>query len=187
MSEEKPEEDGKGEEAPKKKKPILLIAIIAIVLLNGAGVAFFLMGQSEASAEEEEDGKESKKKKKKDKKEKKEEADEEEELAEPSEVVTEVSMLPPLVIDSRDSDGNMRHVKVGLAVELGEGVAGADFDLYAPRGREAVISYLRGQTFDTLTDPREFEDIKAELEERFREAVGGKRATRVLVTEFVAQ
>lgn len=104
-----------------------------------------------------------------------------------ADLVRESVAMTPIVVDTKDADGLTRHVKVALSIELGEGVQDQAFRHYVPRGREAVIAYLRGQRFEELTDPTRFEEVRTQLSQRVIEAVGDQRASRVLITDFVAQ
>ena len=95
--------------------------------------------------------------------------------------------LPPLVVDVRDKDGDIHHVKIGISFELGAETPEEDFAKCLPRGREAAIIYLRTQTFESVSDNKRFETLRKELLERVAEAVGKQRVQRVLLTDFVAQ
>jgi flagellar FliL protein len=95
--------------------------------------------------------------------------------------------IPPIVVDLRDTDSRTRHLKVGLAAELADGVAIEDFKLVTPRAREACLSYLRSLTFDDVSDPTRFGSIKDEISKRVTEAVGAERVHRILLIDFVLQ
>jgi flagellar basal body-associated protein FliL len=95
--------------------------------------------------------------------------------------------LPPLVVDVRDKDGDIHHIKVGISFELGAETPEEEFTKCLPRGREAAIIYLRTQTFESVSDNKRFETLRKELLERVAEAVGKQRVQRVLLTDFVAQ
>jgi flagellar basal body-associated protein FliL len=166
-------EDDKSEaspEEPKKKKPILLILVVA-VFVGGAATAGALLGPklmgappsaepaAEASVEPTVD----------------------------TDIVKDTVSFMPFIVDTKDADGATRHVKVVVAIELPDGVQQSDVSPYVPRGREAAIGYLRGQSFGELTDPSKFDAIKAELSKRMIEAVGEARVARLLITDFVAQ
>lgn len=93
----------------------------------------------------------------------------------------------PLIVDVRDKKALPHHMKVGLTVELKDGVKKEDFEKLQPRGREAAILYLRAKTFEELTEPAQFELITKELNERIIKAMGEKHTIRVIITDFVAQ
>lgn len=95
--------------------------------------------------------------------------------------------ISPIVVDLRDADGRLRHLKVGMAAELAETANVDEFKLFAPRGREASLSYLRSLTFEEVSDPKRYALIKEELAKGFTEAVGVHRVHRVLLIDFVLQ
>jgi flagellar basal body-associated protein FliL len=101
--------------------------------------------------------------------------------------VHEVQSLEAIVVDTRAADGNIRHVKVGLTIELPEGTKEADFKAYVPRAREAAIGYFRTRDFEQLSDPKNFAQVVKDLNKEIIAAVGKKRAKRVDITDFVAQ
>lgn len=101
--------------------------------------------------------------------------------------VHEVQNLEAIVVDTRAADGNIRHIKVGLTIELPEGVKEAEFKAYVPRAREAAIGYFRTRDFEQLSDPKNFAQVVKDLNKEIIAAVGKKRAKRVDVTDFVAQ
>lgn len=93
----------------------------------------------------------------------------------------------PIVVDVKNKRGEMHHMRVGITVELGEKVTKEEFERYQPRGREAAIGFLRSKDFDELTEPSEFETISKQLNEAMIRAMGEKRCTRVVITDYVAQ
>jgi flagellar basal body-associated protein FliL len=93
----------------------------------------------------------------------------------------------PIVVDVKNKRGEMHHMRVGITVELGEKVSKEEFERFQPRGRESAISYLRSKTFEELTEPTEFESITKQLNERVIHAMGERRCSRVVVTDYVAQ
>lgn len=95
--------------------------------------------------------------------------------------------IPPIVVDLRDADGRLRHLKVGMSAELPEPANLEEFKLVAPRGREASLSYLRSLTFEEVSDAKRYRVIKEELSRGFIEAVGKERVHRVLLVDFVLQ
>lgn len=95
--------------------------------------------------------------------------------------------FPPLVVDLRDEDGRVRHLKVGLVAELPDEVTPEDFKIVMPRGRAASLSYLRSLTFEEISDPKRYDEIQTELAKRVAEAVGEKRVHRILMVDFVSQ
>lgn len=101
--------------------------------------------------------------------------------------VHEVQNLEAIVVDSRAADGSIRHIKVGLTIELTETTKEADFKAYVPRTREAAIAYFRTRDFEQLSDPKNFAQVVKDLNKEIITAVGKKRAKRVVITDFVAQ
>jgi flagellar basal body-associated protein FliL len=78
-------------------------------------------------------------------------------------------------------------MKVGITVELREGVTKEDFKKMMPRGREAAIAYLRGKYYEELTEPTQFATVVKELNERIGKAMGTKDVKRIVITDYVAQ
>lgn len=181
----------------KKGKGKLVGILVALALILGAGAAGavlapkYLGGGDKAAhkpAEGEEASEESH--------DKGEEADAEEEHAEEAEEkpkkaaagdVHEIQGLEAIVVDTRSADGNLRHIKVGLSIELMEGTKEAEFKAYVPRAREAAIGYFRTRDFEQLSDPKNFVQVVKDLNKEIIAAVGKKRAKRIVVTDFVAQ
>lgn len=160
-------------EKPRKRR--LQGVLVTSVLIVGAGVAGTVLGprllanpDKSADAEASHDTSE--------------EADSESEEKTPNPMA-----FQPLIVDVRDKKNMPHHMKVGLTVELKDGVKKEEFDKLQPRGREAAILFLRSRTFDELTDPSQFEVITKELNERIIKAMGEKLTMRVIITDFVAQ
>lgn len=95
--------------------------------------------------------------------------------------------IPSVVVDLRDGDNRIRHLKVGLSAELGEHTPMEEFKLTMPRAREAAITFLRSLTFEEVSDPQHFTAIKDELGKRIIEALGEEHVHRVVLTDFVVQ
>ncbi len=83
--------------------------------------------------------------------------------------------------------GDLRHVKVGLTIELPETTNEKEFASYVPRAREAAIGYFRTRDFEQLSDPKNFVQVVKDLNKEIASAVGKKRCKRVVITDFVAQ
>jgi flagellar basal body-associated protein FliL len=99
----------------------------------------------------------------------------------------EAAALEPIVVDVREANGELHHLKVGIAIELGHGVTEEQFKHLVPRMRDAAISYLRALPFDEITTPAKFDAIRTELGEQIAHAAGKDKVRRVLFTDFVAQ
>jgi flagellar basal body-associated protein FliL len=181
--------------APKKGKMGIIIGVgIAVVTLVGGSVAGAVLGPKllggsdeghEKGGSDEGHGKSEKKTHKSEKSEKKGAHGAEGESEGPEHIVT--SDMPAIVVDLRDNDGRIRHLKVGLTAELGENVTVEQFRLVIPRGREAALTYLRTLSFEDVADSQHFTTIKDELSKRVTEAVGEDRVHRMILTDFVLQ
>jgi flagellar basal body-associated protein FliL len=182
----------------KKGKGKLVGILVALALILGAGAAGavlapkYLGGGNKAAhkpASEEEAAADSPSEKGDDA----EGAVEEEKPAEEGEKkpalseVHEIQNLESIVVDTRAADGNLRHIKVGLSIELPEGTKEAEFKSYVPRAREAAIGYFRTRDFEQLSDPKNFTQVVKDLNKEIILAVGKKRAKRIVITDFVAQ
>jgi flagellar basal body-associated protein FliL len=186
----------------KKGKGPLIGIIIAAVLVVGAGAAGAVMGpkffakpaapaktaEAEAEPEEEKSSGEDKPSDD-DKAEESADSDEEKKVEHKSASgeVKEVTNLQPIVVDTRSQDGQIRHLKIALSIEHPDAMKEAEFKAYVPRAREAAIWYLRTHDFDELSAPKNFEKLRKDLNENIINAVGKRRARRVLITDFVAQ
>jgi flagellar protein FliL len=176
--------------APKKGKVGLIIGIvIAGVTLVGGSVAGAVLGPRLLGGSDETTEKASKSEKggKAQKSEKSKEGSHGEgSETEGPEKITNFD-VSPVVVDLRDVDGRIRHLKVGLTAELADKVTTEEFKLYSPRGREALLLYLRTITFEEVSDPQHFPVIKDEISKRVTEAVGEERVHRIMLTDFVLQ
>lgn len=159
----------------KSRKKRLLGVLVTSVLITGAGVAGTVLGPRLLGSQSDEE--------------------EAEPSAEPAEheAPDEADKAPnpmafqPIIVDVRDKQSGVHHMKVGIVVEFAEGFAKEEFERHSPRGREAAIAYLRGKYFEDLTEPAQFEVITKELNERVTKAMGEKHAKRIVITDFVAQ
>jgi flagellar basal body-associated protein FliL len=194
-------DEAHGQDAPKKGKGPLLWIILAVVLgLGGAAAGIFLApkfmhppdAKAAHGAEEEDDSEEEahssdkadhgdKASDKKKKKKKKKSSDEEHE-----EPPISVSWAP-LVVDLRDETGAPRHLKLVITVEVANEKASKEMEAYGPRGRSAVLSFVRQQKFEYLVDATKFEELQEKLLELVQEKIGEERITAVWITDLVAQ
>ena len=175
--------------APKKGKMGLIIGIvIAVVTLVGGSVAGAVLGPKLLGGGSD-DGEAEEKHEKPEKSHKSEKSEKSEGHGEseggPEHIIT--ADIPSVVVDLRDNDGRIRHLKVGLTAELGDKVTAEEFKLFVPRGREAALTYLRSLAFEDVSDPQHFVAIKDELSKRVSEAVGEERVHRMMLTDFVVQ
>ena len=186
----------------KKGKGPLIGIIIAAVLVVGAGAAGAMMGPkffakpaptqkaAEGEADSEDDKASGDDKSADEEKPADEAPDEDEKHAEhksASGEVKEVTNLAPIVVDTRSADGQVRHLKIALSIEHPDTMKEAEFKAYIPRAREAAIWYLRTHDFEELSAPKNFDRLRKDLNDNILNAVGKKRARRVLITDFVAQ
>jgi flagellar basal body-associated protein FliL len=164
---------GKAAPPAKKKNTVLLVvvgAVLAIGTSSAAGAVFgpSLVTGSHPAAPAGEKG-------------------EKGEKGGAEEAAAETADLEPLIVDIRETGGDLHHLKVGIAIELTKAIPEEEFKRYVPRVRDAAIGYLRSLTFDDVTSPTKFDSIRAELGERIAAALGKDRVKRVLFTDFVAQ
>ena len=198
MDEQGSEHDRAPVEKKKGKGPLIGI-IVAAVLVVGAGAAGAVMGpkffakpaptQKAAEGEAAKDDK-AEESAAEDDKAADEPAEDEEKKVEhksASGEVKEVTNLAPIVVDTRALDGQVRHLKIALSIEHPDTMKEAEFKAYVPRAREAAIWYLRTHDFEELSSPKNFDKLRKELNDNILNAVGKKRARRVLITDFVAQ
>jgi len=181
----------------KKGKGPLIGIIVAAVLVVGAGAAGAVMGPkffakpvptkpADGEAESEDDKASGDDKAEDEKAD--EPADEEHvEKKSASGEVKEITNLAAIVVDTRSADGQVRHLKIALSIEHPETMKEAEFKAYVPRAREAAIWYLRTHDFEELSAPKNFDKLRKDLNDNIINAVGKKRARRVLITDFVAQ
>jgi flagellar basal body-associated protein FliL len=173
----------------KKSKGPLVGIIVAAVLVMGAGAAGAVVGPkffakpvatkpADPEAEPEDE-----------RPEKADEASEEARVEKKSAAseVKEITNLAPIVVDTRSADGEVRHLKIALSIEHPEAIKESEFKVYIPRAREAAIWYLRTHDFEELSSPKNFDKLRKDLNDNILNAVGKKRARRVLITDFVAQ
>lgn len=185
----------------KKGKGKLVGILVALALILGAGAAGAVLapkylgggdkaahkpaeGEEEAS---EDSGEKSEEGEAHEEEEKGEEGEKKPSKKEAQGDVHEIQGLEAIVVDTRSADGNLRHIKVGLSIELMEGIKEAEFKAYVPRAREAAIGYFRTRDFEQLSDPKNFVQVVKDLNKEIIAAVGKKRAKRIVVTDFVAQ
>jgi flagellar basal body-associated protein FliL len=185
----------------KKGKGPLIGMIVAAVLVVGAGAAGAVMGPkffakpaptktAEGEAESEDDKASGDDKAADEEKPAEDAADDGEKAAEHKSAageVKEVTNLAAIVVDTRSVDGQVRHLKIALSIEHPDTMKEAEFKAYVPRAREAAIWYLRTHDFEELSSPKNFDKLRKELNDNIINAVGKKRARRVLITDFVAQ
>jgi flagellar basal body-associated protein FliL len=172
--------DGNEAGGEKKSKKGLFIAVGVVVLVAGAGGGLLfgpkLLGDPPAAEAHEGKGKS-------EKGEKHEGGKKEKEAAE--KLIS--SKFEAIIVDLRDNEGTLRHLKVGLAAEISELLPEEEFKLRQPRGREAAIAYLRTLTFDQATDPKRYPKVKKDLSKKVLAALDSEHIHRLLIIDYVAQ
>jgi flagellar basal body-associated protein FliL len=166
----------KKEEAPKSggKGRIIAIGVIGIILVGassaaGAVVAPMFAKPTAAHA---------------DKKPAEEEDDEEETKEVPT---VETLPLDAIVVDVRGENGEVHHLKIGIALEIKVKVGEEELKGFVPRARDAAITYLRSLTPADVTSNQRFEALRKELSDRIIKAIGKKFVKKILITDFVVQ
>jgi flagellar basal body-associated protein FliL len=166
-SDEDSEESVPEPQAPKKSRLGLVLAtVVVVVLVTGAAVAGTMFGPALINHSK-----------------KAEHAA----PAEKDKPIGETVELQPILVDARAKNGELHHLKVVLAIEVGEGTPKEEFMKYSSRGREAAVAYLRSMGFEDLAAAEKYSQVRADLAKKFTEAVGEKRVARVMVIDFVAQ
>ena len=179
--------------APKKGKMGLIIGIVvAVVTLVGGSVAGAVLGPKLlGSSEESESSGKHEKAEKSDKSHKSEKKSEHGEKGGDDDAEGAGKLvtfdIPSVVVDLRDGDNRIRHLKVGLTAEVGEHTPVEEIKLVVPRAREAAITFLRSLSFEEVSDPQHFTTIKDELGKRVIESLGEERVHRMVLTDFVVQ
>jgi flagellar basal body-associated protein FliL len=99
-----------------------------------------------------------------------------------------IAPLDSLVVDVRDETGESHHVKVGIALELGEPPKEEEWKMdVVPRARDATIGYLRSLKYEEAASSAKFETIRTELQEHIAKAVKKPKIRRVFFIDYVVQ
>ena len=94
--------------------------------------------------------------------------------------------LAPFLVMTEDESHKTHPVKLTLAVEFDAKAKEEETKELQPRIRDAVLTYLRGASFDDLTDAKHAEKTRAEILETIKKS-GAEEAQRILITDFVVQ
>ena len=94
--------------------------------------------------------------------------------------------LEPFLITINDSRGKGHVMKVSVAVEFDHLAKEDALKPFAPRIRDAILTYLRALTYEEAGDGARMEKMRTDMLERCAKA-GASSAVRVLVTDFVLQ
>lgn len=117
--------------------------------------------------------------------EKKDAADDEPEVEEIPTV--ETMTLEAIIVDIRGENGEVHHLKIGLAIELKVKVGEEEMKGFVPRARDAAITYLRSLSPSDVTSNQRYENLRKELGDRLTKAIGKKFVKGILITDFVVQ
>lgn len=176
MSDEAKDKEKKPE-APKAsgKGKWVAVGVIALVLVGassaaGAVVAPMLQKPTSAAKADKKPG---------------EEEEDDEETKEPP--TLETLPLDSIVIDVRSDQGEVHHLKIGIALEIKVKVGEEELKGFVPRARDAAITYLRSLSPTDVTSSQRFEPMRKELQDRIIKAVGKKFVKKILITDFVVQ
>lgn len=178
---EEQKKDVDAEETPKKKRPLLWIILAVVLSLGGTAGGIFLAPLiSPAPPKAESESAESA-------------AEGEGKAAAPA-VQAPPVVVPwaPLVVDVRDQHGGSHHIKMVITLETANEQLEAELSSFAPRGRQAVLGFIRGQSYENLTDPSKFESLQQKITKLVQQSVGKstkdqERVQQVLITDLVAQ
>jgi flagellar basal body-associated protein FliL len=94
--------------------------------------------------------------------------------------------LAPFLVMTEDEAHKTHPVKLTLAVEFDSKAKEEETKELQPRIRDAVLTYLRGASFDDLTDPKKAEKTRGEILDKIKSS-GAADAERILITDFVVQ
>jgi flagellar basal body-associated protein FliL len=97
--------------------------------------------------------------------------------------------LDPFLLSVSDANKKAHPMKVTIAIEFESGAKEEKEDALkslTPRIRDAVLGYLRTQTYEASIDPSSGDKMRTELVERLR-ASGAPTAEHVLITDLVIQ
>lgn len=105
---------------------------------------------------------------------------------EPEIVEGDVVPIPELVLNLAD-EGELRYVRLGVAVVLEEGTTKDIFEPQLAIVSDVVVDVVSAKTLAELRVPGAKEEIKAELSIKAREAFDDTTVARIIFTSFVMQ
>jgi flagellar basal body-associated protein FliL len=94
--------------------------------------------------------------------------------------------LDPFVAGITDEKGKQHAMKVTMAIEFDAHAKEEEVKPYVPRIRDAIITFLRAQSFEASIELPKNDKMREELLEKVH-ILGATSAERVLVTDFVMQ
>jgi flagellar basal body-associated protein FliL len=93
--------------------------------------------------------------------------------------------LDPFLVTIPDANKKSHPMKVTLAIEFESTAKEEAIKAFAPRIRDAALSFLRTMTYEQAVDP-DTHRIREDLLERVQK-VGATTAERILITDLVTQ
>ncbi len=94
--------------------------------------------------------------------------------------------LNPFVLNVQDKEGATHAAKLTFAVELKKAVDPKLFEVFVPRIRDTVLTYLRSMTFEEMSDSKGKVKMTGDLLAAINK-LGAEDASQVLVQDFVIQ
>ena len=94
--------------------------------------------------------------------------------------------LDAFVLTMTSSGGDPKAAKVQLTLELNRDTTAEAFQVFVPRVRDALLSYLRSQKFENLANNKRQRIMAKEMLDAVH-AVGGEAVAAVLVQDLVVQ
>lgn len=94
--------------------------------------------------------------------------------------------LEPFLVTIQEGTKKSHAMKMTVAVEFNATVKEDALKAFTPRIRDSMLSHIRLQTYERVTDPAQGDALRKELLERCH-TVGALAAERVLITDMVVQ
>lgn len=105
---------------------------------------------------------------------------------EPQKAPGPTANLQPFLVIAQDDQKKPHPIKLTLAIEFASTAKEEEVKELTPRIRDAVLTYLRGASYDDLTDQKLTEKTRTEILDKIQRS-GASEAERVLITDFVVQ
>ena len=94
--------------------------------------------------------------------------------------------LDAFVLTMTSTEGEPKAAKVQLTIELNKDTTADAFQVFVPRVRDALLSYLRSQNYENLANNKRQRIMAKEMLDAVH-AVGGEAVAAVLVQDLVVQ
>ncbi len=94
--------------------------------------------------------------------------------------------LDSFVLTLSSEEGDTKAAKVKLTIELQPETTADAFQVFVPRVRDALLNYLRSQTYEALSDTKRHKVMGKEMLDAIHK-VGGKEVAAVLIQDLVVQ